>query len=62
MNPAPLTPEQVADEWAITYETRLGNLAGSSEPTDEQRDLAAEEADAHIADLKKQKAESTLRI
>lgn len=41
-------------EWDICYQTRIGILCGTGEPTEKQKQLAAIEADAHIEALKQQ--------
>ncbi len=38
-------------EWTYRYQERLGILAGPGEPTDEQKQIAAKEADEAIKRL-----------
>ena len=40
-----MTDEQLSVEWTYRYTERLGILCGASEPTVEQIQLAAKEAD-----------------
>lgn len=47
-----LTTEEIVREWDVCYQTRLGILCGTAEPTEEQKDLAAKESDEHIQALK----------
>lgn len=44
-------PDLIA-EWDVCYTTRIGCLCGTSDPTPEQKQIASDEADAHVAALK----------
>lgn len=49
-----MTLEEMIREWDVTYQTTLGRMVGTAEPTEKQKQLAAIEADNHIAKLKEQ--------
>lgn len=52
------TDDQLLEEWRHVYETRLAILgAYRSGPTQEQRNIARDEADEHIRKLKAQEKE-----
>jgi len=50
----PWTEAELAYEWRVTYETRLGILCGIATPTPEQEQIARTEADAAVKELKEQ--------
>lgn len=39
-------------EWQICFDTRIGCLCGTADPTPSQKQIASDEADAHVAALK----------
>ena len=52
MNPFHWTKDELAAEWRVIYETRLGILCGSATPTPEQEALARAEADDAVRRLR----------
>jgi len=49
-----LTTEEIVREWGHIYQTRISFLCGACDPTNEQKRIASEDADAHICALKLQ--------
>lgn len=47
-----MTPTALTLEWSYLYVERLGILCGKDEPTEEQRRIAAKEADEQIERMK----------
>lgn len=47
------TPEQIGEEWRYRFLERIGILCGTGDPTDEQLEIALNEADAAISELTK---------
>lgn len=41
-------------EWEICFDTRIGMLCGTAEPTEKQKQIAAIEADSWFEKLKQQ--------
>lgn len=48
------TRAQLEEEWRHVYETRIGILCGGAAPTLSQQKLAKDEADRHVAALKRE--------
>lgn len=44
-------PDLIA-EWDVCYQTRIGCLCGIADPTPEQKQIASDESDAHVAALR----------
>lgn len=48
------TKSQLDEEWRVIYTTRLGVLCADQPPTLSQQKLAKDEADRHVAALKRE--------
>lgn len=46
-----MTTVELLLEYSVCYETRLGSLCGTGQPTPEQERMAQEEADAYVKAL-----------
>jgi len=55
-----MTDDEFA-EWGVVFQTRLGSLCGTAEPTEAQMLMAKAEADAAIRALKEQGTQENLR-
>jgi hypothetical protein len=50
-----MTEDELKSEWRYRYEERLGILCGSDKPTPEQIKMASDEADHHVAALRRER-------
>lgn len=55
-----MTAEELQEEWDYRYHERIGIMCGTAEPTPEQEQLARQEADATIQQLRAQPDELIL--
>jgi len=51
MDESKLTTEEMIAEWRYRYDERLGIMCEGREPTDEQKNIAGQEADEAIRQL-----------
>lgn len=49
-----MTLKELQIEWQVCFDTRIGILCGTADPTEKQKQLAAIEADAWFEKLKQQ--------